>query len=189
MEQCLAEPGVEALTHVARPPWVVLGVAAMVFAGLSLWGAIVSDGFLEADACTHYLYARFALGAPHYLVNVWGRPVVTALYAVPAALWGRMGVRVTSLLCALAIAAIGYRIARRMKFRRPELAFLFVLGQPLVLLHSFSELTELPFALLLALAFWAYCARRWFWVALLAGLLPLARPEGFLFVMLAAVGL
>ena len=172
-----------------RGDWAAIGLATAVFAGLSLWGAIVSDGFLEADSCTHYLYARFAVGETHYLVNVWGRPVATGLYAVPAALWGRMGVRVTSLLVALALAAVAYRIAKLQGYRRPALAFILVLAQPLVFLHSFSELTELPFALLLALAFWAYCARRWATMAVLAALLPLARPEGFLFVMLAGVAL
>ena len=175
-----------------RAPWsqfAGLLIAAAIFASLSLWGAVASDGFLEADACTHYLYARFAIAEPHYLVNVWGRPLVTGLYAIPAALAGRIGVRITSLLCALAIAAIAYRIAKRQNYRHPELAFIFVLAQPLVFLHSFSELTELPFALVLALAFWAYAARQWLALAILAGLLPLARPEGFLFVLLAAVAL
>src|SRR5215213_6505618 len=84
--------------------WVPMIVATAIFAALSLWAAISSEGFLEADSCTHYQYARFALGETHYLVNVWGRPFVTALYAVPAVLGGRMGVRVTSLCCALVIA-------------------------------------------------------------------------------------
>src|SRR5438105_1417514 len=123
--------------------WTLLLVGG-VFAALSLWAAIASAGFLEADSCTHYLYARFAVGELHYLVNVWGRPLVTALYAIPAALFGRLGVRVTSLLVALSIALIAYRIARLQQFRWPALAFIFTLGQPLVFLHSFTELTELP---------------------------------------------
>src|SRR3954464_15491740 len=134
-------------------------IATLVFAALSLTAALKSPGFLEADACTHYQYARFALGETHYLVNVWGRPFVTALYAVPATYYGRTGVRVTSLICALLIAAIAWRIASDQKYRWPALAFIFTLAQPLVFLHSFSELTELPFALLLAMAFWSYRRR------------------------------
>src|SRR5688572_26036024 len=89
-----------------------ISLYALAFAGLSLWAAITSEGFLEADSCTHYLYARFALQEPHFFVNVWGRPLCTAIYAIPAALTGRIGVRVTSLLLALACAAITYRIAK-----------------------------------------------------------------------------
>ena len=58
-----------------------------------------------------------------------------------------------------------------------------------MLLHSFSELTELPFALLVGSAFLTYQRRRWLALAVLAGLGPLARPEGFGFLVLAAVAL
>ena len=86
------------------------GVLGGIFSALSITCAITSAGFLEADACTHYQYARFALEEPHYLVNVWGRPFVTGLYAIPATLAGRIGVRITSLLCALAIGLIAASI-------------------------------------------------------------------------------
>jgi hypothetical protein len=169
--------------------WLPLLLAAAVFSALSILAAVKSDAFLEADSCVHYLYARFAIGEPHYLVNVWGRPLVTGLYALPAALVGRIGVRLTSLAVALATAGVAWKLAREQQFRWPALAFIFTLGQPLVFLHSFSELTELPFALLLGLAFLAYQNERWAVMAILAGLLPLARPEGLLFVLLAAAAL
>lgn len=172
------EEGINALAPIV--------IAAVLFSVLSLWAAVTSEGFLEADACTHYLYARFALAEPHYLVNVWGRPLCTAIYALPAALVGRIGVRVTSLLLALACAWIAHRIAKAQGYRWPALAFVFTLAQPLVFLHSFSELTELPFATLIGLAFWMYQKRWWGAMALLAGLSPLGRPEGFGFIFLAA---
>jgi hypothetical protein len=185
-----ADEGQTSQTARPRPrAWPALVLATVIFAALSLWGAITSEGFLEADSCTHYLYARFAVGELHYLVNVWGRPLVTGIYAIPAALAGRVGVRVMSLCLALGIALVAYRIAKRLGYRWPALAFIFVLAQPLVFLHSFSELTELPFAFFLALAFWAYVARRWLTMTVLVALLPLARPEGFLFILLAGVAL
>jgi len=164
------------------PMWV----AGCIFAVLSTYAAVASAGFLETDACVHYLYARFALQEHHLLVNVWGRPFCTALYMLPAVLGGRIGVRLTSLALALATAWICYRIARRQGYEHPQLAFIFLLGQPLLFLHSFSELTELPFAFLLAMTFLAYQGRRLFLMALLAGLMPAARPEGLGFIVLAA---
>src|SRR5437867_1856308 len=124
-----------------------LWASALVFATLSLILAFKSQGFLEADACTHYLYARHVFEEPHFLVNVWGRPVCTGWYAIPARLAGRVGARASSMLMALGLAAVTYRIAKLQGYRWPVLAFMFVLAQPLVFLHSFSELTELPFAL------------------------------------------
>src|SRR3954452_18035244 len=61
--------------------WPIL-IAVVAFSGMSIWGSVTSEGFLEADSCTHYLYARFAFTEPHYLVNVWGRPLCTGLYAL-----------------------------------------------------------------------------------------------------------
>ena len=175
--------------HNDRRPWLPTVLAALVFSTLSLLAAVTSEGFLEADACTHYQYAKFAFAEPHYFVNVWGRPMVTALYAPGAALFGRVGVRATSLLCALVIATFAMLIALDQKYRWPALAFIFTLAQPLVFLHSFSELTELPFAALLAIAFWAYVRRQWLVMTALVALLPTARPEGFGFLLLAAAAL
>ena len=168
---------------------VAAAAAILAFAALSLTCAVLSQGFVAADACTHYLYAKWAFADPVNLVDVWARPFGTALFALPAHWGGRLGVRVTSLLVAIGCAWVAQGIARDQGVRRPVLALLFTLGQPLLFVYSFAEMTELPFALLLGGAFWAFQRRRWFWMAVLAGLTPTARPEGFGFVLLAAAAL
>src|SRR5208282_2476961 len=100
------------------------------------------------------------------LLNVWGRPLVTALYALPAQ-YGLLGARLLSLALALLCGAVTYRLAREQGMTNPALAAICLFAQPLFFLHSFSELTELPFATLLVLAFWAYQRRRF---AVMAGL-------------------
>ncbi len=168
-----------------RTLWISCGV----FAALAATFAVLSEGFLTADALTHYLFAQHAFAEPHYFVDVWGRPFCTALYAAPAAVGGRLGVRLTSAALGIVCAVATYHVARRQGLRRPALAAIFTLGQPLLFLHGFSEMTELPFATLIALAFWAYQSRRWGPLTLLLGLAPLARPEGFGFVLLGAAAL
>jgi hypothetical protein len=168
---------------------VPIGIAIALFSTASVYAAITSTEFLEADGITHYLYARFAFAEPHYLLNVWGRPLCTGLYALPALLAGRLGVRLTSLALALVCAVTAHAIARGQRYRWPALALIFTLAQPLVFLHSFSELTELPFAALIGLAFLAYQRQHLTWMALLIGLSPLGRPEGFGFILLAAAAL
>jgi hypothetical protein len=183
----------ELLNVPARTKWsadvTAILISVVVFAALSIYESFRSPGFLEADACTHYLYARFALREPHYLLNVWGRPLVTGLYAIPAYLGERLGVHLMSLAMALVCAAVAYFVARGQKYRYPALAVIFTLAQPLVFLHSFSELTELPFAAVIGLAFLAYQRRRFLLMSLLVGLSPLARPEGFGFLILALIAL
>ena len=94
-----------------------------------------------------------------------------------------------SLGLAIGCGLIAYRIAKNQNYRWPALALIFTLAQPLVFLHSFSELTELPFAFLLGLAFCSYQKRQWLWTAILVGLLPLSRPEGFGLLILGALAL
>jgi hypothetical protein len=164
-------------------------LAIAIFSTLSALAGVYSPGFLEADGCFHYEYAKYALHEHHLLTDVWGRPFCTAIYCLPANIGGLIGVRLTSLAIALAIGLITWRIAAGQGYRWPALGLLFLLGQPMVFLHSFSELTELPFALLLALAFWAYQKRAWFWMTAVAAFLPTARPEGFGFLLMAATAL
>jgi hypothetical protein len=168
---------------------IAIACALAIFCAASFACAILSDGFLEADSVTHYLYARFAVTERHFLVNIWGRPLVTWLYSYPAYIFGRMGVRLTSLLLALTCAFVAYAIARGQKYRWASLALIFTLAQPLVFLHSFSELTELPFAALIGLAFLAYQRRQFLVMTILVALSPLARPEGFGFLVLAMIAL
>ena len=164
-------------------------LAAAALAILSIAAAIVSDGFIEADAATHFAYARFALHEPWVFVNIWARPLTTALFALPAAFAGRLGVRIISLACAIGCGLLAWRIAILQRYRWPALAAIFTFGQPLLFLHSFSEMTELPFALLLAAVFWAYRTERWSLFAILGALLPMGRPEGFGVVALIAAAL
>lgn len=173
----------------ARTQWRFALLAIAVFAALSVWLGFISEGFLEADSCTHYLYARFAFQEAHFIVNIWGRPFCTGLYALPALIGGREGVRIASMLVAVVVALLTMSVAKRQGHKYPVLALLFVLGQPLFFLHSFSELTEVPFALLVAVGLLAY-QRRWWWLlAIVASIMPTSRPEGFGVLLVAAIGL
>lgn len=180
---------------IAIPPYTqhktvaILLLAIVVFAGLSSWAAKSSDGFVEADGCTHYLYARFAVEHPYLLVNVWARPLVTCINALPAYYFGRLGVRLTSLAIALICAIATYRIAVNQRYRLPVIATIFLFAEPLFFVHSFAELTELPFAVVVVLAFWAYQKRMWMVMTVLIAITPLGRPEGFGFVLLAVFAL
>lgn len=163
--------------------------AIIPFAILSVTAAVRSKGFLESDGGMHYLLARHALAEPFYFVDMWGRPLCTALFALPAHFGGVLGVRLTSLAAAIGCGLVAFRLAVTQGYRWPALALIFTLGQPLLFLHSFSELTELPFALVAGLALLAYRSRRWLAMALLVALLPMARPEGLAFVLLAGIAL
>ena len=164
-------------------------LAIAAFAVCSIAAAVKSRGFIESDGATHFIFARHAFEQPMFFVDIWGRPLCTSLFSVPARLGGLIGVRFTSMLAAIACAIIAAAIAKGQRFRYPVLALIFTLGQPLLFLHSFSELTELPFAVVIGLAFLSYQRRRWWAMAIFAAIAPLGRPEGFVFIVLAAAAL
>jgi hypothetical protein len=158
--------------------WVVFGACWLI-------GTVASQGFLEDDAWAHFLYSRTLWNNPAYLADVWGRPVCTGIYALGA--WaGMFGCRVVSLVLVLIAAELTRRTARLLAIDE-QVSVAFLLAMPVLYLHSLSVMTELPFAVLLIGTFLAYLRRRWWLTALLASLLPLARPEGFGFVLLAGV--
>ncbi len=164
-------------------------IAAALFSVLSIWMAVASNGFLEADSITHYLARRFALSEPAHLVSVWTRPLCVILYAIPAYVGGIVGTRLMSLALVIAMLAAALAVNRTQNFTRPAFVAIFLLTQPLLFAHSFSELTEIPFALLLLLAFLAYQRKQFFLLAILAAISPWARPEGFGLILVTAVAL
>jgi hypothetical protein len=167
----------------------VIAVALLVFAALSVAAAVTSVGFLEADSLTHYFSARFAFVELHRFVSIWDRPLFILLYSAPAALGGVLGARLMSLALAIACALLTLAIARRQKCRWPELALVCLLAQPLLFLHSFSEMTELPFAVIVGVAMLAYQKRWWGLMTLAVAFSPLSRPEGFGLLLLAGAAL
>ena len=164
-------------------------LAISAFAVCSIAAGVRSRGFIESDGATHFIFARHAFEQPIYFVDIWGRPLCTALFALPARFGGLPAVRITSMVAAIGCGLIAAAIARGQGFGCPVLALIFTLGQPLLFLHSFSEMTELPFAVVIGLAFLGYQRRRWWLLAIFAAIAPLGRPEGFVFLLLSAVAL
>src|SRR6476661_8858732 len=100
----------------AKPPRqyrnrLALLLGILTFAALSTWCSVKSVGFLEADAMTQYMFARFSFREWSYFVNVWGRPLCTGIYAIPANFGGVLAARAMSLAMAIACGLIVYRVA------------------------------------------------------------------------------
>src|SRR3954470_7505471 len=119
-------PLAEALTGASDwPQWMSLYIDIVILCFFSTTAAIYSRGFLEADGCTHFLFSRFVWQEHHLITNVWGRPFCTAIYAIPA-LFHRQGVRSASMIMAVGICLITFRIAKRQGYRLPALAGIFL---------------------------------------------------------------
>lgn len=140
----------------------------------------------QQDGGTHFLYARDAWREPWRLVDVWGRPLFTLIYAAPA-LAGYPAAKLLTVLICLATAYQTWRLATALGFERRSLVIPLLFLQPSFLLLSSETMTEPLFALVFVSALRLRRANFAIPAALLASLLPLARPEGFFIVALWAL--
>lgn len=132
----------------------------------------------QLDSGYHYLFARWSWKHPEYMLSVWGRPLFTLLYSIPAQL-GYGATRLFTLLTCLLTAHQTWRLARRLGLPEAELAIPLLFLQPVFWQLSTGVYTESLFALLLVVALRLRLAGYTRWALVVAALLILVRPEGF----------
>jgi hypothetical protein len=161
-----------------------IALALMALLGVAL--IFLFPGCPEQDTDYHFLGARSAWNNPRLFVDVWGRPLYTTLYALPALL-GFTATRFFAVGIGVAIAWQTWRLACDLRLERAWLVIPLLLGQP-VFFELFPDLlTEPLFALILAVAL-RWNLRGWTKRGMLvASLLPLARPEGVFLCLLWGV--
>jgi hypothetical protein len=151
-------------------------LAALAGAGAAL--ALLYPDSYQQDGGHHFLGARWAWAHPELFVNVWGRPLFTFLYSFPAQLGYPAAKYFTVLIC-LGTAWQTWRLAQDLGLERAELAIPLLVLQPSFLLLSGETMTEPLFALVFAVALRLHVRGRVRAGMIVASLLPLARPEGF----------
>jgi hypothetical protein len=154
-----------------------------VFAAVGVALVLLYHDADQQDSGYHYLFARWAIRRPQYLVSVWGRPLFTLLYLLPAQ-FGYAAAKCFTVLISLATAWQTFRLARQIKFDRAEFAIPLLFLQPSFFLLSSTVLTETLFALIFVIALRLHLSGRIEPGALVASLLILVRPEGFFIALL-----
>lgn len=168
-----------ALANQGRTPTQWRAIAWLfVFALAAVALALYSPDSYQQDGGTHFLFARDAWWNHALFVDVWGRPLFTTLYALPALAGYLPAKLLTGVVCVLT-AWQCWRWAQDEGMARPELAIPFLALQPSLMLLAADTMTEPLFALVLVTALRLRRADRTRLAMLVASLLPLARPEGF----------
>ena len=145
---------------------------------LAAANGVLSTAFLEADDVAHFEYSRWAVVHPDAILEVWGRPLITLFYLVPAQ-FGPEAARLWSLSLGVAAALLAGRLAERLGAKRPATAALATLSMPYAFVQSYAIMTELFFSVVLATGVLFWRDRRFTAAVLTLTWLPLARPEGF----------
>lgn len=157
-------------------------------AALAALCACLSEGVHQDDDLSHLQMAAWSLFDPRYLLDSWGRPGFTALYALPAAL-GWLPARLFSVLLSALLAWQSFTIARELRIRWAWLAPALVWLQPLFFTLSYTTLTETALAFYFTTAFRLLQRGRETASAALISLGILTRHEAVLFAGLWALEL
>jgi hypothetical protein len=149
--------------------------------------ALTSDGFLWQDEYAHLQFSRWVWHHPSVSVDLWGRPLATLIYAVPA-LAGTWAARLLTVALATA-AGVWTGKAARARGLSPMVAWACVLAQPVFFHFAFGALPGVLFAALLSRFLYDDARGATRHAAIVCALLPLARVEGVLVVALYALTL
>ncbi|MBK9386999.1 MAG: hypothetical protein IPN34_19465 [Planctomycetes bacterium] len=155
---------------------LALSLAGAALAALVAW---LSESVYQDDDLTHLQMAAWSCSDPRYLLDSWGRPGFTVLYALPAAL-GWLPARLFSVLLSACVAWWSYAIARELRVRWAAIVPALVWLQPLFFTLSTTTLTETALAFYLTLAFRLLQQRRFTASAALISLAMLTRHEAVL---------
>lgn len=165
------------------PVWVLPALGALVGTVL----ALTSRGFRWQDEYAHLQFSRFFWEHPSVSVDLWGRPLATLLYALPA-LAGTWAARLVTVALATAAAVWTGQTARERGLSE-RVAWACVLAQPVFFSFGFGALPGTLFAALLARLLLDDARGNHRRAAVLCALLPLARVEGVLVVVVYAIAL
>lgn len=146
----------------------------------AFYGWISPDGLYHFDDLTHFLYAKWSWRWPAYLLNDWGRPGFTALYALPAKFGWPMCRALSAILSAFA-AWLAYRIAQHAGMARAWVVVPLCFAQPLYFLLAQTTLTETAHAFYLTAAVYFAQRHRWSLSSALLSLAFVTRHEAAIF--------
>lgn len=135
-----------------------------------------SDGFYQQDEAGHFISMLDFWHNPNVILSNWAKPGYKLIYVVPALL-GKNAVMLLNCIFAALSGLLAYKIADKMGSRRPLLAMILLVTQPLWVALSFRNYSEIPSSFLLALAVYLHLIDKRFWAALVASYICTIRQE------------
>lgn len=162
--------------------------AIILFICFIIWGlfSFLAIDLYQEDDVLHYLIAKYSWKHPLLFLDIWGRPLVTLLFSIPAQVSLGLTRFLSSLISLIVVYLTTYLAQIVLKKNEVRLVIPFLVFQPFYFLLSFSILTELIFSLIFILWLIFVYKKRYTLATLFIALTPLARPEGFFFIILWA---
>ena len=131
--------------------YLLTGITAIAYIVFSFF----SDGFYQHDEAAHFINMRTFWYNPEIILGNWAKPGYKLIYVVPS-LAGPFAVLSLNAIFSALTAFFTYKIAEKLSFKMPLVAFVLMASQPLWIQLSFRNYSEVPTAFLLSVAVWFF---------------------------------
>ena len=135
----------------------------------------------QGDSILHYLYAKYAPSHLELYFDHWAKPFYV-LVASPFAQFGFNGIKIFNLICISLTIYFTIKSALLLSLKNSWFAGIVIGFSPLVMVLTFSGLTEPLFAFLLILGFYFLMQQRLIVSTIFFSFLPFVRSEGLIIV-------
>jgi hypothetical protein len=137
-----------------------------------------SSGMPVQDEIAHFNISKQAWKVPQLMLDIWGRPLNTTIYMLPA-LHSWLATRLFSIFLSLISLLLTVLTARKMGMKNYLILIpALLLFQPWFQKLGFTTLTEVPFCLLLVAGVYFWVSKRYVFASFCLGSLTLIRHEG-----------
>jgi ABC-type cobalt transport system substrate-binding protein len=145
-------------------------------------------GYGGADNIAHYQIARYSFKYPELFLDLWGKPVYTALSA-PFAQLGYGAAKTFNLVISVITLLISARAAHKLFPESSFFTVVFIAFTPVYFLLTISCLTEILFSFVLVAAVYLFLGKRFVLAAIVLSFIPMVRSEGVVILPVFAIAL
>lgn len=137
------------------------------------------DTYGGADNIQHFQIARYAFKYPDLFLDLWGKPVYTALLA-PFAQFGFKAGKLLNLLLAMLTIVLTARLSEKLVKGSALFTILLIAFSPVYFFLTDTCLTEVLFSLVLILAVYLFSENKLALSAIALSFIPFVRSEGMI---------
>jgi len=152
--------------------WAMTAGAVLFFFLFSL----ASQGFLQQDEAAHFVSMKRFWYNPNGVLSNWEKPGFKLVFAIPG-LFGATFVKFVNCCVAALSCFFAYRVAAQAGARRPILAFILLLTQPLFVQMAFRNYAEILTGFLLILGVFFHQRKQFMFSALAMSYIVFMRQE------------
>jgi tetratricopeptide (TPR) repeat protein len=159
-------------THEKYLVWSLL----LLYTAVNLIFGFNEDATWDDDCPTRYYNTLNAFNEPHHFISVWNRPLFVLVFA-PIVHLGRNSIFISMVIITAIAAYYLYKGVKKTGAGNAYMIIPFLLFQTYFFSISRNAETEPLSVALLCFGFYFLTHKKWFWFALMGGLVPLARLE------------